>query len=48
MDGITLADALLNPSDMHTAEQNRLNGELMPLIKALKALSESDIAELNR
>ncbi len=46
MDGIILADALQTPRAEHTQKQNELNAELLPLIKALKAQSNTDIAHL--
>jgi predicted AlkP superfamily pyrophosphatase or phosphodiesterase len=45
MDGIVLADALANPSAEQSADQARMNDKLIPLVKALKALSDSDLAE---
>jgi len=47
MDGIPLADALQSPSAEQVQVQFRLNGELVPLIKALESLSHSDIHALN-
>jgi arylsulfatase A-like enzyme len=46
MDGTVLADALQSPSETQVRAQSSANGELMPLVEALKALSESDLAEL--
>jgi hypothetical protein len=46
MDGIVLADTLQSPTDIQVQTQNNLNGELMPLVEALKALSKSDLADL--
>jgi len=46
MDGIVLADALVVPTDTQIQMQNKTNGELTPLVDALKALSAADLSEL--
>lgn len=47
MDGIVLADALQSPTVTQLHTQIKLNSELIPLMEALKALSQSDLDEVN-
>jgi len=46
MDGIVLADALLSPTAEQVQAQKEINKQLAPLVAALKARSEADLAEL--
>jgi hypothetical protein len=45
MGGIILADALSNPTSEQSSAQVRMNSRPTPLVKALKALSDTDLAE---
>jgi hypothetical protein len=45
MDGIILADSLANPTTEQSTAQAQINVKLTPLVKALKVLSDADLAE---
>ena len=48
MDGIVLADALVAPAASDAAAQQEINSKLMPMVTALKGLSDADLAAFAR